>query len=84
MVLGIFKKVLRLRDRHVSNVFNTLSLKQIFWKMKTFFKTLEYRFLVEPTKIHEKLLCQKPMLKQIEWRLRNGPITNSGVLPVTT
>ena len=24
------------------------------------------------------------MLKQIEWRLQNGPITKSGVLPVTT
>ena len=35
----------------VSNVFNTLTLKQIFWKTKTFFKKLEYRFLVETTKI---------------------------------
>ena len=35
----------------VSNVFNTLTLKQIFWKTKTFFKKLEYRFLVEATKI---------------------------------
>ena len=31
--------------------FNTLNLKQIFWKTKTFFKKLEYRFLVENTKI---------------------------------
>ena len=59
MVLGIFKIALRLRDRHVfmwqsvkvSNVFNTLTLKQIFWKTKTFFKKLEYRFLVKSTKI---------------------------------
>ena len=35
----------------VSNVFNTLTLKQIFWKTKTFFKKLRYRFLVESTKI---------------------------------
>ena len=34
-----------------SNVFNTLTLKQIFWKRNTFFKKLEYRFLVETTKI---------------------------------
>ena len=34
----------------VSNVFNTITLKQIFWKTKTFFKKLEYRFLVETTK----------------------------------
>ena len=48
----------RLRDRHVfmwqtvkvSNFFNSLTLKQIFWKTKTFFKKLEYRFLVETTK----------------------------------
>ena len=59
MVLEIFKIALRLRDRHVfmwqsvkvSNVFNTLTLKQIFWKTKTFFKKLEYHFLVENTKI---------------------------------
>ena len=73
----------------VSNVFNTLTLKQIFWKTKTFFKKLKYCFLVEATKIENtpfpfKLLCQKPMLKQIEWRLQNGPITKSGILPVTT
>ena len=35
----------------ISNVFNNLNLKQIFWKTKTFFKKLEYRFLVETTNI---------------------------------
>ena len=30
------------------------------------------------------MLCQKAMLRQIEWRLQNGPITKGGVLPVTT
>ena len=35
----------------VSNVFNTLTLKQIFWRTKTFFKKLEDNFLVEATKI---------------------------------
>ena len=34
----------------ILSVFNTLTVKQIFWKMKTFFKKLEYRFLVESTK----------------------------------
>ena len=33
---------------------------------------------------HSKLFYQKPMLRQIEWRPQNGPITRSGVLPVTT
>ena len=58
MVLGIFKIALRLRDRHVFmwkpleilDVFTTLSLKLSLWKTKTFFKKLEYRFLVESTK----------------------------------
>ena len=35
----------------VSNVFNALTLKQIFWETKTFFEKLDYRFLVETTKI---------------------------------
>ena len=35
----------------ILNVVNTLTLKQIFRKMKTFFKKLEYRFLFESTKI---------------------------------
>ena len=34
----------------VSEVFNDLTLKQIFWKTKTFFKKLDYHFLVETTK----------------------------------
>ena len=37
-----------------SNVFNTLTLKQIFWKMKIFFKKLGYHFLVKATKIDNK------------------------------
>ena len=58
MVLGIFKIAPRLRDRHVFmrqwvgtlNIFNTLTLKQTFWKPKGFLKKLEYRFLVQSTK----------------------------------
>ena len=30
-----------------------------------------------------KLLCQKPMLGQIEWEVQNGPITKNGLLPLT-
>ena len=33
---------------------------------------------------HAKLLSQKPMLRQIEWGIQNGPIAVNGVLPVTT
>ena len=35
----------------ILNIFNTLSLKQIFWKKKTFFKKLEDRLWVDSTKI---------------------------------
>ena len=72
MVLGIFKIALHLRDRHVfmwqsvkvSNVFNTLTLKQIFWKTKTFFKKLEYRFLVESTKIENASFPYKTAISE--------------------
>ena len=32
---------------------------------------------------HTKLICQRPMLREIEWGVENGPITKSGVLTVT-
>ena len=57
--------------------------------MKTFFKKLEYRFIVETTKIEStsfsfKTALLEAMLTQIEWRPQNGSITKSGggVLPV--
>ena len=55
-MLGIFKIALRLSDWHVFmsqsvKVLKTLTLKQIFWKTRTFLKTLDYRFFVETTKI---------------------------------
>ena len=95
MILGIFKIAISLRDRYVVmwqtvkilNVFNTLTLKQIFWKTGTFFKKLECRFLVESIvfiqKCYTKMPYQKPMLRQIERWVQNGPITKNGVLPVT-
>ena len=46
----------------VSNVFNTLTLKQIFKKTKTFFKKLEYSFLVEATKIENTSFSFKTAL----------------------
>ena len=48
----------------ISNVFNTLTLKQIFWKTKTFFKKLEYRFLVETTKIENTSFPFKTALSE--------------------
>ena len=48
----------------VPNVFNTLTLKQIFWKTKTFYIKLEYRFLVETTKIENIIFIQKTALSE--------------------
>ena len=50
----------------VSNVFHTLTLKQSFWKTKTFLKKLEYRFLVETTKIENTSFPFKTALSEIK------------------
>ena len=71
-ILGIFKRVLYLRDRHVfmwqsvkvSKAFNTLTLKQIFWKTKIFFKKLEYCFLFETTNIKNTSFPYKTTLSE--------------------
>ena len=46
------------------NVFNTLILKQIFWKTKTFFKKLEYRLLVQNTKIESAIFPHKTAMSE--------------------
>ena len=46
------------------DVFNTLTLKQISWKMKTFSKKLEYRFLVESTKIESAAFPYKTVMSE--------------------
>ena len=48
----------------ILNDFNTLTLKQIFWKTKTFFKKLEYRFLVESTKIENASFPYKTAISE--------------------
>ena len=73
----------------ILNVFNILTLKQIFWKTKTFFKKLEYRNKLKALRLkthhfHTKLPHQNLMLRQREWWVKNGPMTNNGVLPLTT
>ena len=60
-----------------------------FLENENLFQKTEGLFLIETTKIENtsfsfKLLCQEPMLRQIEWRLQNGTITKSVDLPVTT
>ena len=46
------------------DVFNALTLEQIFWKAKTFFKKLEYRFLVETTNIENVLFPYKTVMSE--------------------
>ena len=48
----------------ILNVFNTLTLKQIFWTTKTFFKKLEQYFLVESTKIENASFPYKTAISE--------------------
>ena len=64
-------------------------MKQIFWKTKTFFKKLEYRFSVEITKIENATFPYKTALseanvKNNKWEIQNRPITKNWVLTVAT
>ena len=48
----------------ILNVFNTLTLKKIFWKTKIVFNKLEDRFSIESTKIENAtLLCKTNLSK---------------------
>ena len=66
----------------ILNIFNTL--RPIFSKTKTFFKKLEYRFLLKviglKTHFPTKLPCQKPTLRWIKWRVQDEPIRKNGGL----
>ena len=48
----------------ILNVFNTLTLRLIFWKMKTFLKKLEPRFLFESTKIENASFPYKTAISE--------------------
>ena len=74
MKLGIFKIALYLRDWYVFtwqsvgilNVFNTLTLKHIFWKTKTSFRKLEYHISVGRTKIRKASFPYKTALSEAD------------------
>ena len=71
----------------ILNVFNTLTLKQIFWKTKTFFKKLDNDFLVESTEnalFPYKAVKSEANVKTNRMVSKNGIITENGILPVTT
>ena len=46
---------------------NTLTLKQIFWKTKTFFKKFQYHFLVKSTKIENTSFPYKNVMSELFW-----------------
>ena len=48
----------------ILDVFNTLTLIQIFWSTKTFFKKLESRFLAKTIKIENTLFSFKTALSE--------------------
>ena len=50
------------KSLEVLNVFNTLALKQIFWKAQTLSEKLEYRFLVKSAKIENATFPYKTPL----------------------
>ena len=49
-------------------VFDTQTLKQIFWKKKTFFKKPDYRFLTESTKIENATFPLKTGLSEANFK----------------
>ena len=74
----------------ILNVFNTFNFeKKKFWKTKTFFEKLEYRFLVENTKIEittypYKIALSEANIKTKTMDSTKWSIPKNGVLPVTT
>ena len=73
-------------SENFSNVFNTL--KQIYWKTKTFFKKLKYRFLIESAKIENasfpfKAVKSKANIKANRMMSTKWTYTKNGGLPVT-
>ena len=68
----------------ILDVFYTLIVKLVFSKTQTIFRKLEYPFLLKVLRLktqhfHTKLLCQKPILRQIECGVQNSPITKNEV-----
>ena len=59
------------RSLEIFKVFNTLTLKEIFWKTQTFFRKLEYSFSVESTKIDNATFPHKTALPEANvWTYR--------------
>ena len=59
----------------ILDVFNAFTLKLIFSKTKTFFKKLEYRFLVESTRIENATFSYKIALSEVNVKTNSMGIT---------
>ena len=73
----------------ILNMFNTLTLEQIFRKTKTFPKSWSAVFYLKVLRLkaqhfHKKLSCQKPMLRQIKLEVQNEAIAKTRALPLNT
>ena len=71
------------QSAEILNVFNTFTLKQIFWKTKTFFKKLEYGLLAESTEIESASFSYKTAISEANVKtnrmgVQNGPFRKNG------
>ena len=69
-----------LQSVEILNDFDTSTLKQIFWKTKTFFKKLEYRILVESTKIENASFPYKTAISEASVKT-NGMVSTKWTYP---
>ena len=60
----------------ILNVFTTLTLKQVFWKTKTYFKKLESRFLVESANIENASFPYKTVMSEANVKTNRMVSTN--------
>ena len=89
----IFKKALYLRDRHIIfyvKITGYFERFQCFNYEKSFLKSKKKRKTGVPLKYYcwqHNISIQnwpaKKILRQIEWGVQNGPITENAVLPLT-
>ena len=61
----------------ILNVFNSLTLKQIFWKTKTFLKKLEYSFLFGSTEIENTSFPYKTAISEANVKTNKMVTTKS-------
>ena len=91
MTLRIFKIAPRLGDWYITITgdferFQYFDFGTSLLKNENLLKTNFHKKVLrlKMQHFHKKLICQRPILRQIEWGVQNGPITKNGVLLLTT